>query len=175
MSERIGVTSRAAAAHRASSASSRAASNSRAYLTPAGQAVSQARQPRQKYISSPKILLGSSRSSAIARISAMRPRGLFRSTLSHHKWDRSEDTFRNGCTAARAHSPAREADCACFPLRSMLNGHWNAPCRAILLPPRSHLPPLEFPKHISKDSRLVSAFIKRSFPDSICHWDRKFS
>jgi hypothetical protein len=66
---------------RASSASSRAASKSRAYLTPAGQAVSHARQPRQKYISSPKILLGSSRRSAIARISAIRPRGLFRSTL----------------------------------------------------------------------------------------------
>ena len=46
-----------------------------------GQALMQARQPRQKYISSAKLLVSSSRPSAMARMSEIRPRGLWRSTL----------------------------------------------------------------------------------------------
>ena len=41
----------------------------------------QAKQPRQKYISSANAAVGSNRSSAMARMSAMRPRGLLRSSL----------------------------------------------------------------------------------------------
>jgi hypothetical protein len=41
----------------------------------------QAKQPKQKYISSANALVGSNLPSAIARINEIRPRGLLRSNL----------------------------------------------------------------------------------------------
>ena len=63
------------------SISALAVSKRSAYWTPAGQAVSQARHPRQNDISSANERFISNAPSATARMSEIRPRGLLRSNL----------------------------------------------------------------------------------------------